>query len=400
MDKYYIWLLLALGEGEPEIPRLLKQFGDPEKVYDAFAGNMALVGQELSAKAAKVKLETAEETLENILADGYSIMTIDSPDYPEHLKKQANPPCVLFLHGERSLLNKKLVTVVGSRAVTDYTVSVLPKIISSIGSEFAVVGTLSEGCDQLTCLNALRSGISFIEVLPCGFSSTYPSGSKTLRRFLIESGGLVISEFLPKERANQGNFLKRSRIIGGISYVTLVLQASAKSGSLATAEYSLAPIFVPPNDIFTAAYAGAVTAVRNGAKLYMSPADIGKAYDRGVAKEKDLGKDAAQKHTFRKRNAPAKQDKKQLAGPEQPAVQEKPAVVEKAENAENTSVGFESSEHSAVYEAIKSAASPVGAEELIGITGIDAARVSEILLDLEIGGNIASSAGRYKIIDN
>ena len=397
MDKYYIWLLLALGESEPEISRLLRQFGDPEKVYDAFRGNMALVGRELAEKAEKTKLEDAEKLLESILDDGYSVMTISSPDYPEHLKKQANPPCVLFLHGERSLLNKKLVTVVGSRAVTDHTASVLPKIISAINSEYAVVGTLSEGCDQLTCLNALKCGIPFIEVLPCGFSATYPGGSKTLRRFLVDSGGLVLTEFFPKERAIQGNFIKRSRILGGISYVTLVLQAGAKSGALATAEYSLAPIFVPPNDIFTAAYAGAVTAVRSGAKLYMSPGDIEKAYRRGVLKEQEPEHDAAQRPSFRKKNAPAKQEKKQLTEPEQP---ETAAPAEKSEGAEKPEQSFESPEHAAVFEAIGKNAAGIGTEELIGITGIDPGRLSEILLDLEIAGNIGSSAGRFKLINN
>ena len=267
MDKYYIWLIMALGEGEPEINRLLRQCGSPENVYDSFVGNMALVGPELTAKAANTKLKAAENMLESILAEGYGVVTLDSPDYPELLKKTANPPCVLFTYGDRSLMQKKLVTVVGSRAITDYTASLVPKIISEISEEYAVVGTLSEGCDQLTCMNAVKCGIGFIEVMPCGFGCVYPTGSRTLRRFLYENGGLCITEFLPKERAGQGNFLRRSRILGGISYVTLVLQAGAKSGALATAEYSPAPVFVPPNNIFTPAYAGVVSAVRSGAKV-------------------------------------------------------------------------------------------------------------------------------------
>ncbi len=390
MDKYYIWVIMALGEGEPEISRLLKQFGSPENVYDAFIGNMALVGAELTSRAAKMKLETAETMLESIIADGYGIVTIDSPEYPEHLKKTANPPCVLFTYGDKSLLQKKLVTVVGSRAVTDHTVSIIPNIISGISDEFAVVGTLSEGCDQLTCMNAVKHGVGFIEVLPCGFSCVYPAGSRTLRRFLYENGGLCITEFLPKERAGHGNFLKRSRILGGISYVTLVLQAGAKSGALATAEYSLAPIFVPPNNIFTPAYSGAVGAVRAGARLYMSPGDIDKAYERGVRIENDPEYDPAKKRSYRKKTQTGKPSEKQTDVTDTQEIQ--PEVP--ADTAEKT---FESEEHAAVFGTMQGQGKAVGAEELIALTGIDAARLSEILLDLEIEGLISASAGRYAV---
>ncbi len=96
MDKYYLWLILALGVGEPEINRLLNQFGTPEAVYDAFSRNIALAGTELLEKATKTTLKDAEKLLAGIIAQGYKIITIDHPDYPEKLKKTTNPPCVLF----------------------------------------------------------------------------------------------------------------------------------------------------------------------------------------------------------------------------------------------------------------------------------------------------------------
>ncbi len=385
MEKYYLWLVLALGEGEPEITRLLNQYGDPESVYEAFRSNVSLVGPELLARAESATLEKAEKLRAEIAGMGYDIITRDSPDYPEKLKKVENPPCVLFAHGDTTLLRKKLITMVGSRNMTDYTERIIPRIIEMIAREYAIVGTLSEGCDQTVCLNALRYGLPFIEVMPCGLSQTYPGGSKTLRKYLTANGGLRITEYLPKEKAGQGNFLRRSRILGGISYVTLVLQARTGSGALATAEYSPAPLFMPPNNVFAPEYAGTVNAVRNGAKLYMGAKDIYLAFGRA---EKTEDTAAALKPNFRnvkKAQKPADDEVKSM--PDRSAVP--PASVPEED--------FDSKEQYELYEIIRGAGTQISLEELIAVTGQSAAHLSETLLDLEIAGKISSAGSRYSV---
>lgn len=397
MDKYYIWLLLALGEGEPKINELLDRFGTPEAVYEAVMNNTALLGAELSAKAEKTSLKTAEKTLNAVLSKGYRIITQQSPFYPEHLKHIENPPCVLFASGDVSLLEKKLITVVGSRAVTDTTRAAIPKIMETMPAEYAVVGTLSEGCDQLTYLNAMKAGMPFIEVLPCGLSQTYPAGSRSMRRFLTDNGGLLITEYLPSVRSSQGNFLRRSRILGGISYVTLVLQAGSQSGALATAEHSSAPLFLPPYDVFRSEYSGAVNAVRNGAKLYMGSADIEHAYEKAVLKEQDElkstdGKNAHEKAHFRK-------TPKRSASEEKPASEiekEVPSETKSASEPLNES-DFDTPEQFALYTAIRGNGGSANMEELLAKTGQPVEQLTELLLDMEIGGTVTLTAGRYTI---
>ncbi len=389
MDKYYIWLLLAFGEGEPEISKLIERFGTAEKAYKAIEKNVSLVGAELLSRAENTDLAKAEKLLDKIFASGYGIITWESKLYPEHLRKAENPPCVLFTQGDTSLLSKKLITVVGSRAVTPPTEAAIPRIIERLGREYAIAGTLSEGCDQLTCLNALKTGVPFIEILPCGFSQTYPAGSRSLRKFLLSCGGLLISEYLPKTKAGQGTFLRRSRILGGISHVTLVLQAGDKSGALLTAEHSSAPLFLPPNDIFKAEYAGAVNAVRNGARLYLSTRSIEKAFERAEAKESVPVGETVPKARFRKTKTPPKVEKNV-----EPLKTEKAPSVESSEKA-SSEIAFDTEEHSAIYSEIASASAPVGIEELIARTGLSAETLAEALLDLEISGAIKSAGNRY-----
>ncbi len=405
MEKYYLWLIMALSEGEPEITRLLKDFGTPDEVYGAFRKNTALAGTELTAKAEKTDLESAEKMLAELEKQNIKVITIGSPDYPENLLRGNNPPCVLFAQGKTELLKKKLITMVGSRAVTDYTRGVIPTIIRDLGDEYAVVSSLSEGCDQLTCLNSLKFDVPFIEVMPCGLAQTYPAGSRSLRKFLLDNGGLLISECLPKTRSSQGVFLRRSRIIGGISKVTLVLQAGIHSGALATAEYSKAPIFVPPHDVFRNEYSGAVNAIRAGAKLYFGTPDIEAAFRRADAAEKNETvktedvfastpeEKAAAKAKFRKTNAPVKQKKE--PAPESVTTEEAPSSVTPQDTAE--SAGFESAEHYSVFCAVRANSSPIGTEELIGKTGLSAEKLAELLLDLEIDGKIDNVHNKYTV---
>ncbi len=393
MEKYYLWLIMALGEGEPEINRLLRQFGTPEAVYDAFSRNIALAGTELLEKAAKTKLKDAEKLLANITAQGYKLITAEHKDYPERLKKTANPPCVLFAMGNTSLLRKKLITMVGSRNITEYTEKAIPRIINCTAKKYTIVGTLSEGCDQTVFLSALRYGIPFIEILPCGLSQNYPAGSKTLRRALLANGGLLLTEYLPKEKAGQGNFLRRSRILGGISDVTLVLQARAGSGALATAEYSPAPIFLPPNNIFAPEYAGAVAAVRSGARLYMDNKDIELAFARAETAQPTGGRTGSFRHT--EKHEKTKPDDSRKTVTEQPEGKNNaPGTAESP-----TESDFDNKEQYELYLLVKEAGAQISLEELIAKTGRNAADLSETLLDLEIAGRITSTGNRYSAAD-
>ena len=440
MEKYYLWLLLVYGEGEPEINSLLKNFGTPEGVYNAFQENKALAGFRNTIRAAEVKLERAEALLGELTGKGIAVITRDDPLYPAALKETVNPPCVLFAKGNTPLLKKKLVTTVGSRSVTDYTQSIIPNIMSAFKNMYVPVGTLSEGCDQLIALDAVSCGTGFIEVMPCGFDSVYPGGSKTLRRWLLANGGLLVSEFLSKEKALNANFHKRSRILGGMTEVTLVVQGGRKSGTLLTAEYSWAPLFVPPNNVMNEKYAGAAVAVREGAKLYMDINDIRLAFERSEElhrKALETGTIPSPHYKFHKEPenvaSPAKSTPQEIqaagnnsaeaaAGvnpsnknnvptenkvsdsPKSPEKRTSPSALshsagkkKKPNNISPAPDSFETEEQRQVYEVLRKASGALSPEELIAETGLDTAALAEALLDLEIEGYIVSAMNRYSV---
>lgn len=393
MEKYYIWLILAFGEGSPDITRLLRDHGSAENAYEAFRENRVLIGAENAMKAGQITLEKAEKTLADIRKLGIQTVTIDSPDYPETLRKLENPPCMLFASGNTKLLRNRLLTVVGSRAMTDYTQFAIPKIISDFGGRYTIVGTLSEGCDQMTCMSAVKYNTPFIEVMPCGLSQTYPTGSRTVRRFLLENDGLLISECLPKTRSSPLVFNRRSRILGGISKVTLVLQAGAESGALATAEQSPEPLFLPPHSVFEKEYVGTVSAIRKGCRLFFGMADIETAFE--LADSKLAGKSADATPKLRKpkphNNAPAQETGNEAGTvkPDKNKNSPEPSIKEPGENE------FESADHYKLYRAICEIGSPAGAEELIAKTGIPAGKAAELLVDLELDGRITNEHNKF-----
>lgn len=373
MKKYYIWLLLVFGYANPIVTELLERFETAEGIFSAFRSNIAAAGAEYAGKAAETSLESAEKTLSELESKGYSVITIEDKLYPDALKETENPPCVIFARGNTALLSEKLVTIGGSRKISSYTIAAETEICTKLCQKYTLVASLGTGCEQLACLTAMKCGKGCIEVLPCGFDREYPNGSDVMRQQLLMNGGCIITEFLPDVKSSNANYIRRGRISGGISKAMIVFQARIGSGSLNAAKYSPALFFLPPHDVFSAEYAGAVQCVRNGAGLYLSEQDIDDVFKDG----------------FTPRAVEIKIQKK-------PAAQEKPKE-EKApgKSVEPDSESFETPVHFSVYNRIRSAES-ITFDEIYRSEEVEISDLSEILLDLEIEGRIKAMPGnRY-----
>jgi DNA processing protein len=127
------------------------------------------------------------------------------------------------------------------------------------GSRLVVVSGLARGIDRVAHESALESGIPTIGVLGCGHDHTYPPESQPLREAILDSGGLIISEFAPGMHPARQHFVRRNRCIAAWSKATCVIEAPAKSGSLLTADYAMerhATLFSVPSFPGDRAFAG------------------------------------------------------------------------------------------------------------------------------------------------
>lgn len=201
--------------------------------------------------------------------------TIIQEDYPEILKKIHNPPAILFYKGSLDIISNNLA-VVGSRKASDYGIWATKKIISQLkGLNISIVSGMARGIDRQAHLSAIDNKINTIGVLASSIDIIYPSSNRDL--YNLMEGQLLISEYGLNSYPLKHNFVSRNRIISGLSFATLVVEAEEKSGSLITANYAIEQareVFAVPGRIGDIKSQGCNNLISKGAKILVTASDI------------------------------------------------------------------------------------------------------------------------------
>ena len=206
------------------------------------------------------------------------IITFDDPLYPYLLKKIYDPPLVIFIQGNKQLLNKSQLAIVGSRSASISGRETAFEFAQQLAEMGLVISSgLALGIDAVAHKGALTSNASTIAVVATGLDKVYPARHRALAQHIISSRGAIISEFLPGTLPKAGHFPKRNRIISGLSIGVLVVEATLKSGSLITARCALEQnrdVFAIPSTINNPQGKGCHWLIKQGAKLVEDAADI------------------------------------------------------------------------------------------------------------------------------
>lgn len=206
-----------------------------------------------------------------------SVITEDSPNYPNSLKVIKKPPEKLYCIGDISLLKRKSVAVIGSRKYTLYG-----KIVAQmVGKELAkagipVVSGLAYGIDSFAHEGTVSAGGAAIAVLGTGIDIVYPARNFWLYNKIARSG-LIISEYPPGTPGAKYTFPQRNRIISGISEAIVVVEAGLNSGSLITADFACEQgksIYAVPGNINSQFSVGTNKLIKDGAIPMISIGDI------------------------------------------------------------------------------------------------------------------------------
>lgn len=206
------------------------------------------------------------------------IITFDDPLYPCLLKQIYDPPLVIFIQGNKELLNQNQLAIVGSRSASASgreTAFELAQQLAEIG--LVITSGLALGIDAVAHKGALTSSASTIAVVATGLDKVYPARHRALAQQILSCQGAIISEFLPGTLPKAGHFPKRNRIISGLSIGVLVVEAALKSGSLITARCALEQnrdVFSIPSAINNPQAKGCHWLIKQGAKLVEEVADI------------------------------------------------------------------------------------------------------------------------------
>lgn len=243
MRKYWIALSSIEEIDSSFIQRLYNYFGNIESAFNA--NDLSCIDG-LSVKKAENFLRLRDKLdIDKIVANvddrGIKYLTFEDEKYPSMLRNIENPPSVLYYKGDLFDCNlDKTLAVVGSRRATSYAKDALTKIISELnGTDICIVSGLASGIDTTAHISALDNNLKTIGVIASGFDFTYPAANKDLYKRIENGNGAIISEYYPTFQPIKFRFPQRNRIVSGLSYGTLVAEASLKSGALITANLTL-----------------------------------------------------------------------------------------------------------------------------------------------------------------
>jgi len=203
---------------------------------------------------------------------------ITDTSYPELLRQIPDPPKLLMAKGNLTRLLDPQLAIVGSRNPTLYGASLaqdFAKTLSEMG--FTITSGLALGIDAAAHRGALLGTGRTIAVLGTGLDRIYPKSHQRLADEIIEAGGLILSEFPLGASPLPWHFPKRNRIISGLSYGVLVIEATLGSGSLRTADHALAQgreVFAIPGSVHSPLSRGCHALIQQGAKLVNDVADV------------------------------------------------------------------------------------------------------------------------------
>jgi DNA processing protein len=160
-------------------------------------------------------------------------------DYPQRLLGCSDAPIILYIKGNPFLNCAKVISIVGTRHATEYGKKIVDQFISVLaerGYPVLVVSGLAYGIDIQSHKSALRTGLPTVAVLGHGLETVYPSLHTSVAREMTENEGGLVSDFLSFSPIDRTNFLRRNRIIAGLSDATIVVESAKKGGALVTAD--------------------------------------------------------------------------------------------------------------------------------------------------------------------
>jgi DNA processing protein len=358
-DEDARWLALARvgGLGCVSFKKLADFFDDPRRALSASEETLAQVpGLDRVAIEGLRRFSEWEEIakeIERCAQAGAAIVPYASTSYPARLRSIADPPPFLYARGELRGEDERALAVVGSRSASDYGLGLTRELARGLAARgFTIVSGMARGIDAAAHEAALEAGGRTIAVLGSGVDVIYPPEHEKLYQRIVERGA-VVSELPLGTPPLAFHFPARNRLISGIAMGVVVVEATEKSGSLITAAAALEQgreIFAVPGPAGSSRSRGPHALIRQGAKLVERVEDILEEIAPQLA-----GNGAAEK-----------------SGP----------VLPPNLSAEAKKIFALASDR------------PRQIDELIESSGLSPARVSEILLELEIEGLLKQSPGK------
>ncbi|ESZ68549.1 DNA processing protein DprA [Mesorhizobium sp. L103C119B0] len=351
------WLRLIRTQnvGPASFRELINRFGSAEAALEMLPELMISGGAKRIMRIPSV--EEAEAELDAASENGARFVGIGEADYPPMLKNMDNPPPLIAVKGEAAVFRLPAVAIVGARNASLAGIKMARMLAADLGRDgYVIVSGLARGIDTAAHQGSLSTGT--VGVLAGGLDVPYPPENIGLCEDIAERGGAVISEMPFGWQPRAQDFPRRNRLVAGAALGLVVIEAAQRSGSLISARLAGEMgrlVFAVPGSPLDPRCAGSNGLLKDGATLVTEAADVSGAI------------------------AP-------LAGTRTRSI----APPEKAPDFSATPPPGED-ERSGVLEVL--GPTPVGVDEIIRHTGLNAAQASMVLLELDLAGRIERHAG-------
>jgi DNA processing protein len=277
------WLALTLapGLGPRRILDAVKQLNAPSRIFSMTL--TALEGLRFPAEAAQFLFDgkgrkAAEEELARAVAQGAAIVDYSSPEYPERLREIYDPPPVLWVRGNRKLLSRPAIAVVGTRHPTPYGTGIAELLARDLAARgLMIVSGMARGIDSCAHRGALAARKPTVAVWGTGIDVVYPKENRKLAEEILTMGGAILSELPMGTFPAPQNFPRRNRILSGLSVGVLVVEAGENSGTRVTARCAAEQnrdLYAVPGNVTNRGSWTPNTLIKQGAKLIATWEDV------------------------------------------------------------------------------------------------------------------------------
>ena len=290
-DTIYIAGLQSLyNVGATHVRRFIEDFGSPYDAWEAvkrvenLKPYIHISNTDKRAIASSAKDEKLDYIIHKIDEYKMDVTTFLDKDFPSILNHIYNPPAILFMRGNRALLDKRLnrIALVGARRCSLYGRNVARMLGKELGKySTIIVSGGARGIDTHGHEGLLASLGYGIVVMGCGLDIVYPRENTKLFDRILQNNGLLVSEYPPGTPPSAKHFPARNRIISGLSRGVIVVEAKGSSGSLITADMAVSEgrdVFVVPCNLLDHTADGNKFLMRNGAFVLTGYEDIVKEY--------------------------------------------------------------------------------------------------------------------------
>lgn len=288
--KYWIWLSRLENVSTSSKNKLIEKYKTPINIFNLTKQQLRreniITENEIKSVLNLKYKENLEQYQEYMELNKIDIISILEKEYPEKLRNIYDKPVVIFIKGNKKILNEKSIAVVGSRQASHYGKLISENMSYNLSiNNINVISGLAIGVDSYAHIGALKKlnikqpqlRGKAIAVIGNGIDRIYPEENRELAEQIVKSGGVIISEYIVGRKPERKNFPERNRIISGLSDGVLVVEAKERSGALITAEFAMnqgKEVYAIPGNINNINSIGTNQLLKDGANFVTNINDI------------------------------------------------------------------------------------------------------------------------------